>query len=283
MYGFSISDPDSFWEYHGKRIDWIKPFARVKNTCFDSGKISIKWFEDGTTNVASNCIDRHLAKRATQSLAQRDCEAKGRFSMRLILLGPPGAGKGTQAERIVAGFGIPQLSTGDMLREAVELGTKTGVHAKEIMERGDLVPDDLVVSVVADRLDHPDAANGFILDGFPRTLAQAEALDKELYQRGLRLDAVLELRVDESVLIDRVKTRAQQTAARGEVVRSDDTPEVCERRLDIYRAQTAPVIDHYRSQGLLTSIDGLQPIEAVAEDLAAAIASVPANMIGRQK
>lgn len=203
--------------------------------------------------------------------------------MRLILLGPPGAGKGTQAERIVAGFGIPQLSTGDMLREAVELGTKTGVHAKEIMERGDLVPDDLVVSVVADRLDHPDAANGFILDGFPRTLAQAEALDKELYQRGLRLDAVLELRVDESVLIDRVKTRAQQTAARGEVVRSDDTPEVCERRLDIYRAQTAPVIDHYRPQGLLTSIDGLQPIEAVAEDLAAAIASVPANMIGRQK
>ena len=203
--------------------------------------------------------------------------------MRLILLGPPGAGKGTQAERIVAGFGIPQLSTGDMLREAVELGTKTGVHAKEFMERGDLVPDDLVVSVVADRLDHPDAANGFILDGFPRTLAQAEALDKELYQRGLRLDAVLELRVDESVLIDRVKTRAQQTAARGEVVRSDDTPEVCERRLDIYRAQTAPVIDHYRSQGLLTSIDGLQPIEAVAEDLAAAIASVPANMIGRQK
>jgi adenylate kinase len=203
--------------------------------------------------------------------------------MRLILLGPPGAGKGTQAERIVAGFGIPQLSTGDMLREAVELDTKTGVHAKEIMERGDLVPDDLVVSVVADRLDHPDAANGFILDGFPRTLAQAEALDKELYQRGLRLDAVLELRVDESVLIDRVKTRAQQTAARGEVVRSDDTPEVCERRLDIYRAQTAPVIDHYRSQGLLTLIDGLQPIEAVAEDLAAAIASVPANMIGRQK
>ena len=199
------------------------------------------------------------------------------------MLGPPGAGKGTQAERIVAGFGIPQLSTGDMLREAVELGTKTGVHAKEIMERGDLVPDDLVVSVVADRLDHPDAANGFILDGFPRTLAQAEALDKELYQRGLRLDAVLELRVDEFVLIDRVKTRAQQTAARGEVVRSDDTPEVCERRLDIYRAQTAPVIDHYRSQGLLTSIDGLQPIEAVAEDLAAAIASVPANMIGRQK
>jgi len=135
--------------------------------------------------------------------------------MRLILLGPPGAGKGTQAERIVAGFGIPQLSTGDMLREAVELGTKTGVHAKEIMERGDLVPDDLVVSVVADRLDHPDAANGFILDGFPRTLAQAEALDKELYQRGLRLDAVLELRVDESVLIDRVKLEPNKPPPEG--------------------------------------------------------------------
>ena len=203
--------------------------------------------------------------------------------MRLILLGPPGAGKGTQAERIVAGFGIPQLSTGDMLREAVELGTKTGLHAEEIMERGDLVPDDLVVAIVADRLDQPDAANGFILDGFPRTLAQAEALDNELYQRGLRLDAVLELKVDESVLIDRVKARAQQTAARGEVVRSDDTPEVCARRLDIYRAQTAPVIDHYRSQGLLTSIDGLQSIEVVAEDLVAALSSVPGNMIRRQK
>ena len=203
--------------------------------------------------------------------------------MRLILLGPPGAGKGTQAEKIVSGFGIPQLSTGDMLREAVELRTKTGLHAQEIMERGDLVPDELVVAVVADRLDQPDAANGFVLDGFPRTLAQAEALDKELYQRSLRLDAVLELRVDASVLVDRVKTRAEQMAARGEPVRSDDTPEVCERRLDIYRVQTLPVIEHYRSQGLLTSIDGLQPIEVVTEDLAAAIAAVPIDTIGRQK
>lgn len=203
--------------------------------------------------------------------------------MRLILLGPPGAGKGTQAEKIVSGFGIPQLSTGDMLREAVELRTKTGLHAREIMERGDLVPDELVVAVVVDRLDQPDAANGFVLDGFPRTLAQAVALDKELYQRSLRLDAVLELKVDESVLVDRVKTRAEQMAKRGETVRSDDTPKVCERRLDIYRAQTVPVIEHYRSQGLLTSIDGLQPIEAVTEDLAAAIAAVPVNTIRRQK
>jgi adenylate kinase len=203
--------------------------------------------------------------------------------MRVILLGPPGAGKGTQAEKIVAGFGIPQLSTGDMLREAVELRTKIGLHAKEIMERGDLVPDELVVAVVADRLDQLDATNGFVLDGFPRTLAQAEALDNELYRRGLRLDAVLELKVDESVLVDRVKTRAEEMAERAEPVRSDDTPEVCERRLDVYRAQTAPVIEHYRSQGLLTSIDGLQPIEVVAEDLAAAIAAVPANKIRRQK
>jgi adenylate kinase len=203
--------------------------------------------------------------------------------MRLILLGPPGAGKGTQAEKIVAGFGIPQLSTGDMLREAVELGTETGLLAKEIMERGDLVPDKLVVAVVADRFDQLDAANGFILDGFPRTLAQAEALENELYQRGLRLDAVLELKVDESVLVDRVRTRAEQMAERGELVRSDDTPEVCERRLDVYRAQTTPVIEHYRSQGLLTSIDGLQPIEVVAEDLAAAIAAVPGHKFRRQK
>ena len=199
------------------------------------------------------------------------------------MLGPPGAGKGTQAAKIAAGFGIPQLSTGDILREAVKLGTKTGLQAKEIMERGDLVPDDLVVAVVADRLDEPDAANGFVLDGFPRTLAQAEALDDELYRRGLQLDAVLELKVRESVLVERVRTRAEQMAERGEPVRSDDTPEVCERRLDVYRAQTAPVVEHYRSLGVLKSIDGLQPIESVTDDLATAIAAVPAHKIRRQK
>jgi adenylate kinase len=199
------------------------------------------------------------------------------------MLGPPGAGKGTQAAKIAAGFGIPQLSTGDMLREAVALGTSTGLHAKEIMERGDLVPDDLVVAVVADRLDEPDAANGFVLDGFPRTLAQAEALNDELYQRGLQLDAVLELKVDESVLVERVRNRAEQMAERGEPVRSDDTAEVCARRLDVYRAQTAPVIEHYRSLGVLKSIDGLQPIEAVTDELAAAIAALPAQEIRRKK
>jgi adenylate kinase len=203
--------------------------------------------------------------------------------MRLILLGPPGAGKGTQAEKIAAGFGIPQLSTGDMLREAVASGTKIGLKAKEIMERGDLVPDALVVAAVADRLDEPDAANGFVLDGFPRTLAQAEALDDELYRRGLQINAVLELKVDKSFLVERVRTRAEQMAERGEPVRSDDTPEVCERRLDVYRAQTAPVIEHYRSLGVLRSIDGLQPIEAVTDDLAVAIAALPVQKIRRQK
>ena len=197
--------------------------------------------------------------------------------MRLVILGPPGAGKGTQAAKIVEGFGIPQLSTGDMLREAVESGTKTGLHAKEIMQRGDLVPDELVVAVVADRLDEPDAALGFILDGFPRTLAQAEALDDELYRRGIKLDAVLELKVDESVLVERVRTRAEQMAERGEPVRSDDTPEVCERRLDVYRSQTAPVTEHYRSLGVLKSIDGLKPIDAVTDELAAVIAALPAQ------
>lgn len=203
--------------------------------------------------------------------------------MRLILLGPPGAGKGTQAEKIAAGFGIPQLSSGDMLREAVASGTNIGLQAKEIMERGDLVPDALVVAAVADRLDEPDAANGFVLDGFPRTLAQAEALDDELYRRGLQINAVLELKVDKSFLVERVRTRAEQMAERGEPVRSDDTPEVCERRLDVYRAQTAPVIEHYRSLGVLQSIDGLQPIEAVTDDLAVAIAALPVQKIRRQK
>jgi len=203
--------------------------------------------------------------------------------MKLIILGPPVAGKGTQAAKIAAGFGIPQLSTGDMLREAVASGTKIGLQAKEIMERGDLVPDALVVAAVADRLDEPDAANGFVLDGFPRTLAQAEALDDELYRRDLQINAVLELKVDESVLVERVRTRAEQMAERGEPVRSDDTPEVCERRLDVYRAQTAPVIEHYRSLGVLKSIDGLQPIEAVTDDLAVAIAALPVQKIRRQK
>jgi adenylate kinase len=199
--------------------------------------------------------------------------------MRLVLLGPPGAGKGTQATRIVDRFCIPQLSTGDMLREAVASGTSSGLRVKHIMDRGELVPDDVVVSVIASRIDHSDAASGFILDGFPRTVAQAEALDKELAARGVKLDAVLELDVDEDALLERIRGRAEEAANRGELVRRDDNPEVFKTRLDVYRAQTAPVTEYYRSQGLLNIVDGLQPIDAVTEQLSAALAALPSHQI----
>ena len=194
--------------------------------------------------------------------------------MRLVLLGPPGAGKGTQAARIVTRFDIPQLSTGDMLREAVASGTAAGLRVKHIMDRGELVPDDVVISVVASRIDHSDAANGFILDGFPRTITQAEALALELASRGVELDAVLELAVNEHALLNRIKGRAEEAANKGEAVRRDDSPEVFKIRLDVYRAQTAPVTEYYRSHGLLNTVDGLQPIDVVTEELAAALAAL---------
>src|SRR6266481_596549 len=194
--------------------------------------------------------------------------------MRLVILGPPGAGKGTQATKIATRLGIPQLSTGDMLREAVASRSTSGLRAKRIMDRGELVPDGVVVSVVINRIDHSDAANGFILDGFPRTVTQAEALDQELATRGIKLDAVLELEVDEDALLDRIRGRAQQAANNGESIRSDDNPEVFKTRLDVYRAQTAPVTEYYRSQGLLNTVDGLQPIDVVTEELAAALAKM---------
>ena len=194
--------------------------------------------------------------------------------MRLVMLGPPGAGKGTQATKIATRLGIPQLSTGDMLREAVASRSTSGLRAKRIMDRGELVPDDVVVSVVINRIDHSDAANGFILDGFPRTVTQAEALDQELATRGIKLDAVLELEVDEDALLDLIRGRAQQAANNGESIRSDDNPEVFKARLDVYRAQTAPVTEYYRSQGLLNTVDGLQSIDVVTEELAAALAKM---------
>jgi adenylate kinase len=184
--------------------------------------------------------------------------------MRLILLGPPGAGKGTQAQRLITKHGIVQLSTGDMLRAAVAAGTPVGLQAKSIMERGELVPDEIVVAIVADRIGQPDAKRGFVLDGFPRTVAQAEALDRLLAEWGLKLDGVIELKVDEGILLDRIEKRVGEMMARGENVRADDTPEVLRGRLSAYRAQTAPLVDYYGGKGMLKSVDGMASVDAVA-------------------
>jgi adenylate kinase len=188
--------------------------------------------------------------------------------MRLILLGPPGAGKGTQAQRLVEKFGIVQLSTGDMLRAAVTAGTPVGQKAKDIMARGELVPDGVVVAIVADRIDQPDAKKGFILDGFPRTVPQAEALDRMLRDKGLRLDAVIELKVDEGILLKRVEKRVAEMAARGESLRADDNPESLKKRLDAYRAQTAPLVDFYAGKGALKTVDGMASIDEVSGAIA---------------
>jgi adenylate kinase len=185
--------------------------------------------------------------------------------MRLILLGPPGAGKGTQAQRLVDKFGIVQLSTGDMLRAAVKAGTPVGRKAKDIMARGELVPDDVVVAIVADRVDEPDAAKGFILDGFPRTVAQARALDRLLGEKGLKLDAVIELKVDPATLLKRIEKRIAETRGRGEPIRADDNPDVLRTRLEAYQAQTAPLIDYYGKKGALRTVDGMAAIPEVGQ------------------
>ena len=187
--------------------------------------------------------------------------------MRIILLGPPGAGKGTQSTGIVERFGIPQLSTGDMLRAAVAAGTPVGLEAKSIMESGGLVPDSVVVGIVADRVEEADAHKGFILDGFPRTVEQAAALDRMLSEKGLSLDAVVEFVVDEDALVGRIAKRAAETAARGEPVRKDDTPEVFKTRLAAYRTQTAPLSAYYASLGMLQTVDGMKPVDEVTRDL----------------
>ena len=184
--------------------------------------------------------------------------------MRIVFLGPPGAGKGTQAARLMQRHGIPQLSTGDMLRAAVKAGTPIGLKAKPIMESGGLVPDTIMVGVVGDRIVEHDAARGFILDGFPRTVAQAEALDADLSDKGMSLDAILELKVDHAALIDRIAKRAAQTLAEGGIVRLDDTPEVLAKRLEAYHVQTEPVSNYYESTGRLKLIDGMAPVDQVS-------------------
>jgi adenylate kinase len=191
--------------------------------------------------------------------------------VRLILLGPPGAGKGTQAVRLVERHGIPQLSTGDMLRAAVAAGTPIGLQAKAVMESGGLVSDEIVVGIVADRIHEPDCHNGFILDGFPRTVAQAEALDAMLKQKHMELDAVVELVVDQEALVHRIVKRAEEARAAGQPVRKDDDPEVFKTRLAAYNRDTAVVAPYYERTGRLKTIDGMKPIDEVTAAIARAI------------
>jgi len=196
--------------------------------------------------------------------------------MRLILLGPPGAGKGTQAQRLVQKYGIVQLSTGEMLRAAVAAQTPVGLQAKDIMASGALVPDEIVIGIISDRLDQPDMKNGFILDGFPRTVPQAAALDELLKRKHIKLDAVVELRVNESALLNRVETRVAEMRARGEEVRIDDTPEVLSKRLANYRAQTEPLIHYYSERRKLLTVDGMMTIEHVTREINRILAAIGA-------
>ena len=191
--------------------------------------------------------------------------------MKLILLGPPGAGKGTQARRLEEQFGLRQLSTGDMLRVAVAAGTELGLRAKDIMSRGDLVPDDLVVSLLLERIKAPDCAKGFVLDGFPRTVAQAEALDRALAAQGVKIDHVVALKVDERALFNRIDGRAREAQAAGQPLRPDDNPETLKQRIRVYNEQTAPILPYYESAGRLQWIDGMAAIDEVYHQLTKAL------------
>ena len=197
--------------------------------------------------------------------------------MRLILLGPPGAGKGTQAQRLVEKYGIPQLSTGDMLRAAVKSETEIGKRAKAVMDSGQLVSDEIVNQIVSERVDEPDARRGFILDGYPRTVPQAKALTEMLAQKGQRLDAVIELKVDESALLRRMESRVAQTLAAGGQVRADDNPESFKKRLDEYRAKTAPLSSYYAGTGELKQIDGMADMDSVTAAIEAIVAGAAAK------
>ncbi len=183
--------------------------------------------------------------------------------MRLIIMGPPGAGKGTQAQILVEKYKIPQLSTGDILRAAIQAETPMGLQAREIMARGDLVPDEVVCGIVSERLDDEDARNGFILDGFPRTIAQADALDEMLREKGIALDAVISLDVDPDALVERIKARAAQSGDN----RADDNEDVLRNRLEVYSELTQPLIAYYKKQGNLKSVDGMGTIEEVTASI----------------
>ncbi|MFD2053091.1 adenylate kinase [Mesorhizobium calcicola] len=191
--------------------------------------------------------------------------------MRLILLGPPGAGKGTQAQRLVEKHGIPQLSTGDMLRAAVQAGTEVGKRAKAVMDAGELVSDAIVNAIVAERIDQADCANGFILDGYPRTLVQADAVEQMLADRSQGLDAVIELVVDDKALVGRIVKRANEAQAAGQPVRKDDNPAVFEERLREYYKKTSPLIGYYYAKGKLRNVDGMADIDAVTEQIEAVL------------
>ena len=184
--------------------------------------------------------------------------------MRLVLLGPPGAGKGTQSARLVTKYDIPQLSTGDMLRAAVKAQSEVGKAAEAVMNEGKLVPDEIVIKLIGDRIEAADAKNGFILDGFPRNVAQAKALTKLLEGKGMQLDAVIELKVDEAALVKRMERRVEETKAAGKKVRDDDNPEAFKARLVTYREETAPVSDYFRSIGDLHPVDGMASIDKVS-------------------
>ena len=197
--------------------------------------------------------------------------------MKLILLGPPGAGKGTQSQLISEKCGIPQLSTGDMLRAAVKAGTPVGLKAKEIMAAGGLVHDSIVIAIIAERIAEPDCARGFILDGFPRTLPQAAALDQLLKSKGLALDSVIELRVDDVILTSRIEKRAQETLAVGGTVRADDNAEALKIRLMAYYRETAPLTGYYFAHGLLKTVDGMAPIADVTRQIDGVLAHFQAG------
>lgn len=193
--------------------------------------------------------------------------------MNIIILGPPGSGKGTQAKRLQDRYGAMQLSTGDMLRAAVKAGSELGRKAEKIMSGGDLVPDALIVSMIAERIDEPDCRKGIILDGFPRTVKQAQALDEMLAEKDLTLDCVIELEVDETALFARIEGRA----AESEAIRADDNPETLRKRLEVYREQTVPILPYYRDSDRLKTVDGMKDIDAVTEQMAAILDQIGAR------